>query len=101
MNNSPRPPWIDARLAALPARPWRKIHLDFHNSHHIPRIGEEPSRPARRRGKARRWVVERTHSWMNRARRLLVRWEKTAANYLGFLHLQFAITTLRAAGVLG
>src|SRR3972149_2805144 len=31
--------WIDPRLAALPARPWRKIHLDFHNSQHIPRIG--------------------------------------------------------------
>ena len=27
-------------------------------------------------GRARRWVVERTHSWLNRSRRLLVRWEK-------------------------
>jgi putative transposase len=25
-------------------------------------------------GRARRWVVERTHSWLNRSRRLLVRW---------------------------
>jgi len=32
--------WIDPRLRDLPARPWRKIHLDFHNSQHIPRIGE-------------------------------------------------------------
>ncbi|WP_448540461.1 beta-galactosidase trimerization domain-containing protein [Roseiflexus sp.] len=32
--------WIDPRWQALPPRPWRKIHLDFHNSHHIPRIGE-------------------------------------------------------------
>lgn len=68
---------------------------------HIPRKGEDASRPTRRRGRARRWVVERTHSWVNRARRLLVRWEKKVANYLGFLHLQFAITALRAAGVLG
>jgi putative transposase len=68
---------------------------------HIPRKGEDASRPTRRRGKARRWVVERTHSWVNRARRLLIRWEKKVANYLGFLHLQFAITALRAAGVLG
>lgn len=68
---------------------------------HIPKKGEAPSKPARRRGKARRWVVERTHSWINRARRLLIRWEKKAANYLGFLHFQFAITALRAAGVLG
>ena len=68
---------------------------------HIPRKGEDASRPTRRRGKARRWVVERTHSWVNRARRLLIRWEKKVANYLGFLHLQFALTALRTAGVLG
>jgi hypothetical protein len=36
-----RPPWIDERLHTLPARPWRKIHLDFHNSQHIPAIGEQ------------------------------------------------------------
>ena len=68
---------------------------------HIPRKGESPSVHHRRRGRARRWVVERTHSWTNRARRLLIRWEKKAANYLGFLHIQFAITTLRLAGVFG
>ena len=68
---------------------------------HIPQRGESPSAPQRRRGRARRWVVERTHSWTNRARRLLIRWEKKAVNYLGFLHLQFAITALRSAGVLG
>jgi transposase len=68
---------------------------------HIPRKGESPAVPRRKRGKARRWVVERTHSWTNRARRLLIRWEKKAANYLGFLHLQFAITALHSAGVLG
>ncbi|AKB47815.1 Mobile element protein [Methanosarcina sp. Kolksee] len=26
--------------------------------------------------RTRRWVVERTHSWLNRFRRLLIRWEK-------------------------
>ena len=31
--------------------------------------------------RARRWVVERTHSWMNRFRRLLIRWEKKEDNY--------------------
>jgi putative transposase len=36
--------------------------------------------------RARRWVVERTHSWINRSRRLLVRWEKKGENYLAFLH---------------
>jgi len=36
----PKKPWIDPQLAALPSRPWRKIHLDFHNSEHVARIGE-------------------------------------------------------------
>lgn len=35
-----RPPWIDPRLRQLPQRPWRKIHLDYHNSEHMPRLGE-------------------------------------------------------------
>jgi putative transposase len=56
---------------------------------------------SKHRGKPRRWKVERTHSWLNRARRLLIRWEKKVANYLGFLHLQFAIVALRTAKVLG
>jgi putative transposase len=68
---------------------------------HIPKKGEPASTAKRRGAKARRWVVERTHSWTNRARRLLIRWEKKVANYLAFLHLQFAITALRAAEVLG
>ena len=68
---------------------------------HVPRKANQTSKPKRRRGKARRWKVERTQSWLNRARRLLVRWEKKAANYLAFLHLQFTIVTLKAAMVLG
>jgi putative transposase len=51
--------------------------------------------------RARRWVVERTHSWMNRFRRLLIRWEKKADNYLAFIHLACAWITYRAAGLLG
>lgn len=68
---------------------------------HIPKKGESNSTSRLRKAKARRWVVERTHSWTNRARRLLIRWEKKVANYLAFLHLQFALTALRAAKVLG
>jgi len=33
--------WRDRRFHTMPRRPWRKIHLDFHNSHHVPRIGVE------------------------------------------------------------
>ena len=53
------------------------------------------------KGRARRWVVERTHSWMNRFRRLLVRWEKKADNYLALIHLACAFITYSAAEVLG
>ena len=68
---------------------------------HVPIKGGEQPKRKRHRGKARRWKVERTHSWLNRARRLLIRWEKKVANYVGFLHLQFAIVALRTARVLG
>ena len=39
----------------------------------------------------RRWVVERLFSWLNRSRRLLIRWEKFAAPYEAFLKLAGAL----------
>lgn len=56
---------------------------------HIRSRGEESSEP-HPQGKARRWVVERTISWLNRSRRLLVRWEKQPEHFLAFLHLACA-----------
>jgi putative transposase len=47
--------------------------------------------------KARRWVVERTHSWLNRFRRLLIRWEKKSESYLAMLHFACALITWRSA----
>ncbi len=35
-----RPLWVDQRLRETPPRPWRKIHLDYHNSQYMPHIGE-------------------------------------------------------------
>ena len=35
----------------------------------------------------RRWVVEVAHSWFNRFRRVLIRWEKQSKHYLGFVQL--------------
>jgi hypothetical protein len=54
---------------------------------HIRQRGEQPL-IGKVRGKHRRWVVERTNSWHNRFRGLLVRWERRGANYLA--RLQFA-----------
>jgi transposase len=51
--------------------------------------------------KARRWVVERTHSWMNRFRGVLTRWAKKPENYLAQLHLVCAVITYRRAGLFG
>ena len=31
--------WIDPRFAKQKKMPWRKVHLDFHNSKHVPKIG--------------------------------------------------------------
>lgn len=67
---------------------------------HLRTRGEEAR--ARRRGhKARRWVVERAHSWLNRFRRLLVRWEKKAVNDEAMLHPACATIVASQAGLFG
>jgi putative transposase len=37
------------------------------------------------------WVIERLHSWLNRSRRLLVRWEQRQDTYEAFLQLACAL----------
>ena len=69
---------------------------------HIRPRGEDTEAKARRPGQpARRWVVERTHSWMNRFRSVLIRWAKKAENYLGLLHFVCGLIAYRAAGLFG
>jgi putative transposase len=69
---------------------------------HIRRRGEEAQAKREIPGyRARRWVVERTHAWMNRFRRLLIRWEKKVENYLALLHCACAWITFRAAELFG
>lgn len=51
------------------------------------------------RCRVRHWVVERTHSWMKRFRRILIRWEKKPESYLALLHLVCALITYRAIGL--
>jgi len=80
----------------------RDLVEEFGYTAHIRARGEEAKKIAERAGfKARRWVVERTHSWMNRFRRILIRWEKKAQNYLGLLHLVCAVITFRHVEVFG
>ena len=48
--------------------------------------------------KARRWPVERTHSWMKRFRSLLTRCTKRAANCEGMIHFVCGLIAHRADG---
>lgn len=80
----------------------RDILIEFGFTVHIRSRGEEAKELAAEASKrARRWVVERTHSWMNRFRRILIRWEKKSQNYLAFLHFACALIAFRAAGLFG
>ena len=45
----------------------------------------------------RRWVVEVCHSWLNRFRKLLVRFEKLKETYLALLHFACASLVFRRA----
>lgn len=80
----------------------RDILREFGFTAHIRGRSEERKELAREAGKkARRWVVERSHSWLNRFRRLLVRWEKKPEHYLAFLHFAGGLIAFRAAGLFG
>jgi transposase len=63
------------------------------------RGGKHPSRrkqdgrPLRRY--KRRWKVERLFAWLKRYRRVTVRWDNKAENYLGFIHLACMVLLLR------
>jgi putative transposase len=80
----------------------RDILEEFGFTAHIKARGEEAKAIKRQAGfKARRWVVERTHSWMNRFRGILIRWCKKPENYIAMLHFAFAIISYRCAGLSG
>ena len=70
--------------------------------HYIPHIrprGEE--KIAIQNGyKARRWIVEVAHSWFNRFRKLLVRYEKTNSSYEALLHLAATVIIYRKLAVI-
>ncbi len=54
----------------------------------MPWIGglSDERKAKREEAQARRWVVERSHSWLNRYRRMLISWEKRVDTYLAMLH---------------
>jgi putative transposase len=80
----------------------RALAREFRYTAHIRSRGEEAQWLKRgTRHKARRWVVERTQSWMNRFRGILIRWTKKPENYLAMLHFACALITYRALRLMG
>jgi len=70
----------------------RDLVKEFGYTAHIGSRGEEAQAIKQEAGfKTGCWVVERTHSWMSRFRRILTRREKKTENYLGLLHLVCAV----------
>ena len=80
----------------------RDLCAAFGCTAHLRARGEEAKALKQDAGvRARRWVVERTHSWLNRFRRVLIRWDKKVRNHLGFLHFACAYITYRQSGLVG
>ncbi len=80
----------------------RALVKEFGFTAHIHVRGEAAQKLKRQAGiKARRWVVERTHSWMNRFRGILLRWNKKPENYIALLHMSFAFIIYRRMELFG
>src|SRR4030095_15035026 len=63
---------------------------------HLKRRGvAEPAPAPKRKHPARRGVVERTHAWHHKYRRLLVRWEKKVTHYEAMIHLACVLIIYR------
>lgn len=65
---------------------------------HIPAPGSAP-RKRTKRHRARRWVVERTHAWLNAFRGIRTRWCRDDQSYLAFLHVGMAAIIVAQAGL--
>jgi transposase len=73
-----------------------KAAMARHYRPHIKQRKEEASAKRNKLGyKARRWVIERSHSWLNRFRKLLVSFEKTEASFVALLTLAAALICWR------
>lgn len=81
--------------------PAQQIIKDRQYTPHVKQRGEEidekRNNPSYR---ARRYVVEVAHSWFNRFRKLLVRFEKFTERYEALLHMAAAIIAFRKTGII-
>jgi putative transposase len=80
----------------------RDILRDLDLTPHIRSRGEEARELRAELGhRARRWVVERIHSWINRYRGLLTRWSKKTENHEALLKFCLALITWQQMRILG
>jgi len=73
----------------------RTIEAHGYIPHVVDRRQEADSKRRDPKKKARRWVVEVCHSWFNRFRKLLVRYEKLDRSFVALNHLAAAIIAFR------
>jgi transposase len=78
----------------------RRIMKKYGYVAHVRSRGEEADAKRHRGAKAKRWIVESAHSWFNRFRKILVRYEKTLSSYLALLHLSAAIICWRKINII-
>ena len=78
--------WRNYSTSASMLDTWVSVSKIARKHHYYPRVkSRAEERLIKYRypdSKPRRWVVERTHSWLNRYRKLLVSFEKTEASYI-------------------
>jgi transposase len=76
----------------------RELLEDREFTPHIRARGEEIRLKARNpQWRARRWVVEASHSWLNRNRAILIRWSKKDENHLALLQLASGMIAFKRA----
>jgi hypothetical protein len=76
----------------------RELALAHRLVPHVRSRGEEVElKDLRPDWKARRWVVEACHSWLNRNRGILVRWSKKEENHLAMLQLASGLIAFKKA----
>jgi putative transposase len=82
--------------------PIRELAAEHGFTPHIRARGEEIQLKARTPGwRARRWVVEAAHSWLNRNRAILIRWSKKDQNHLALLQLASGLIAFKKAHIAG
>ena len=85
-----RPRRRPEKLHADKAYDSRALRAELRKRGITPRIARRGVESSERLGRYR-WVVERTISWLNRYRRLRIRYERRADIHLAFLHIGCAL----------